>query len=262
MALTQEQIYASKIFLNAALPLAKVIAMDRPKLNKPFLNKTLTIQFIAKDPDGDVGTHFIIENGEWTIGKGIAETNDICLTFKSIPAFNDFFAGRSMALPKIKGFKKLGSLIAILKVLLKMASLLQAKDAPKDEDDKVLLVKLYFYLLANGISQLNKAGHEEIHAWAMKSPDRVYAFSLRGHDDVAAYIRVKAGNSRAGRGLYQRSKPFFTLAFRDADSALGILLQKDDMIESAASGKMIMEGAPEFGGQLGEFMMIIAGLAK
>ena len=52
--------------------------------------------------------------------------------------------------------------------------------------------------------------------------------------------------------------PFFTLRFDSLDSALGILLGLDDMLESAKAGKLIMEGAPEFGGQLGEYMLTVA----
>lgn len=58
---------------------------------------------------------------------------------------------------------------------------------------------------------------------------------------LAAYIRVKAGNSKASRGLYKRAMPFFCLAFRDVDSALGTLLQVDDLFEASCSGKTIME---------------------
>ena len=36
MAITKDDLYSSKIFLNAALPLAKVIAMDIPKLGDKF----------------------------------------------------------------------------------------------------------------------------------------------------------------------------------------------------------------------------------
>lgn len=143
-------------------------------------------------------------------------------------------------------------------VLLKMSSLLTAKSIPEDEDTKLLLTKCYFYLLSSGISQLNKLGHPDVHGWTLKSPDRVYAWAVNGHDEISAYLRIKAGKSRAGRGEYKRAMPFFTLRFDSLDSALGILLGLDDMLESAKAGKLIMEGAPEFGGQLGEYMLTVA----
>ena len=143
-----------------------------------------------------------------------------------------------------------------------MASLLGADKAPEDEETQRLMVKCFFYLLSSGISQLNKMGHPEIHDWALKSPDRVYAFAVNDHPEVAAYIRVKAGKTRAGRGEYKRAMPFFTLRFDSFKSALGTLLGTDDMLESTKSGKLIMDGAPEFGAQLGGFLLMVGDLAK
>ena len=44
MAITKDDLYSSKIFLNAALPLAKVIAMDIPKLGDKFKKTHAVIQ--------------------------------------------------------------------------------------------------------------------------------------------------------------------------------------------------------------------------
>lgn len=89
-------------------------------------------------------------------------------------------------------------------------------------------------------------GHEDIHGWTSKSPDRVYAWAVDGYPPVSAYLRIKAGKSRAGRGDYKRAMPFFTLRFDNLDSALGILLGTDDMLEAVKAGHLIMDGAPEF----------------
>lgn len=56
--------------------------------------------------------------------------------------------------------------------------------------------------------------------------------------------------------------PFFTLRFDNLDSALGILLGTDDMLEAVKTGHLIMDGAPEFGGQIGTYMLEVAALAK
>ena len=143
-----------------------------------------------------------------------------------------------------------------------MAKLLGASDIPEKEEDRQLLVKLYFYLLSSGISQLNKSGHPEVSKWAKSSPDRVYAWAVDGCPELSAYIRVKNGNTKACRGQYTRSKPFFTMRFDSTTSALGILLSKDEMLKSTAEGKLIMEGAPEFGAQLGEYMLLVGSYAK
>ena len=267
MAHTQEALYSNKIFLNAALPLVKVIANDDPKLKKKFEKAHAVIQVSCLDPEvegGKRGMHFVVNSGEWLVHTCLTEDPHIELQFKSVENLNDFFKGKitPAGIPKIKGLKKADVLISFVMVLLKMANLLGATEAPKDEATKELLVKCYFYLLSSGISQLNKLGHPEIKDWTTKSPDRVYAFAVDGYPQVAAYLRIKAGKSRAGRGEYKRAMPFFTLRFNNLDSALGILMSTDDMLEATKAGRLIMDGGPEFGAQLGGFMLEIGDLAK
>lgn len=256
-----DELYANRIFLNAVLPLVKVIVESKDNLSKAFIGKTAKIQISAIVPEGKVGTHFDIKYGVWTVVKGTTEKPELELEFKSISALNSFFAGKSKKLPKIKGWYHLGLLVGTMKALLTMSSLLGMKKPPDREEDKALLVKLFFYLLSSGISQLNKAGHPMVSKWAKKSPDRIYAWGVAGRPELSAYLRVKAGNTKAARGEYTRSKPFFTMRFDSIDSALGILLQIDDMIEATIKGRIIMEGAPEYGAQIGDFMTMVGAYA-
>ena len=267
MAHTQEALYSNKIFLNAALPLVKVIANDIPTLKKKFEKTHAVIQVSCLDPDvegGKQGMHFVVNSGEWLVHTCLTDDPHIELEFKSLENLNDFFKGKitPAGIPKIRGIKHTGTLISFVMVLLKMADLLGATEPPKDEETKELLVKCYFYLLSSGISQLNKMGHKEIKEWTAKSPDRVYAFAVDGYPQVSAFLRIKAGKSRAGRGEYKRAMPFFTLRFNNLDSALGILMSIDDMLEATKAGRLIMDGGPEFGAQLGGFMLEIGALAK
>lgn len=265
---SKEEILTNKIFLNAALPLVKVIATDIPKLAKKFEHAHAVIQISALDPDspeGKVATHFVVNSGEWLVHSDrVDKRPHIELEFKSIPSMNAFFKGQigPATLPKMRGLKNTGTFVAFMQVLLKMSALLGAKAPPEDEETKKLLVKCFFYLLSSGISQLNKQGHEDVHNWALKSPDRVYAWAVNGYPELSAYIRVKAGKSKAGRGEYKRAMPFFTLRFDSLDSALGILLSTDDMLEATKAGRLIMDGAPEFGAQVGEYMLTVASYAQ
>ncbi len=266
---TQEELYSNKIFFNAALPLVKVIANDVESLKKQFKNVHAVIQVSALDPDaegGKIGMHYVVNGEEWLVHLNrVDPAPHVELEFKSIEAMNAFFKGKigPATLPKMRGVvKHFGAFKAFLMTLLKMSSLLSATEPPKDEQTKQLMVKCFFYLLSSGISQLNKMGHTEIRAWTQKSPDRVYAFAVNDHPEVAAYLRIKAGKSKAGRGEYKRAMPFFTLRFRTFDNALGILLGTDDMLEAVKKGDLIMDGAPEFGGQIGTFMLEVGALAK
>lgn len=267
--MASEVLLTNKIFLNAALPLLKVIATDDPKLAKKFEKVHCIYQVSACDPsapDGKYATHFTVNSGEWKVCADKVATNaHIELEFKSMETMNAFFKGNigPATLPKMKGvLKKPVEFASFMMVLLKMSSLLNIKECPKDEPTQVLACKCFFYLLSSGISQLNKNGHEGVQDWAKKSPDRVYAWAVDGHPEVSAYLRVKAGKTRAGRGTYKRAMPFFTMRFDCLPSAFGILLSTDDMLESTKLGKLIMDGAPEFGAQIGDFMMQVGAFAQ
>ena len=254
--------YASVIFLNAVIPLLKVVIEEDEKLSAKGLKCTGVVQIGTLSENGKLATHLVFENGEIKVVKGVHEQPTIELCFKRVEDFNGFFRGTSKKLPSIKGLRHFTLLTTVVSALLRMSKLLGSKEAPAVARDKALLVRLYFYLLSSGISQLNKAGHPIIASWVKKSPDRVYAWTVNQQEDMSAYIRIKAGNSKAARGLYKRSKPFFTMRFDSPDSALGILMEKDDMFDSTAKGKLMMEGAPEFGAQLGDYMAIVGSFLK
>ena len=52
------------------------------------------------------------------------------------------------------------------------------------------------------------------------------------------------------------------MKFDSTESALGILLDKDDLLESTMNENLILVGAPEFGAQIGEFMLMVGNYAK
>jgi len=266
---SKTEIMTNKIFLNAALPLLKVIVADVPSLNKKFKKVHCVYQVGALDPDapeGKYATHFQVNGDDWEVHADTVDSAPLVeLEFKSVEAMNLFFKGKMSpaTLPKMKGvLKHPKEFIAFLMALLKMSALLGATAPPEDEETKRLLVKAYFYLLSSGISQLNKHGDEEVHAWALKSPDRVYAWAVNGEPECSAYLRVKAGKTRSGRGVYKRALSFFTMRFDSLDSALGILLGTGDMLEFTRQSRLVMDGAPEFGAQIGDFMLKVGDLAK
>ncbi len=248
--------YSAKLFLQSVIPLMKEIALSTDLKDKLFKHPGIA-QISLITEEGKWATNFLIENETITVGLSPVENPSVELEFKTPEHFVAFFKNQTKKLPKIRGFKNFGLLIATFKTLLKMASVLGAKEPPKEKAEKELLVKCMFYLLSNGISRLNKLEHPEVSEWAKKSPRRIYAMAVNGYEDIAAYILVQAGKTKAARGLYNRSKPFFTLRFADLDSALAILLSTGDMLALTAEKKLIMEGAPEFGAKLGDFMMLV-----
>lgn len=262
--------YATTVFLNAVVPVLKPIIEARPDLAKGFAGRDGVVQISALSREGvsvdgrapRLATHLIVNDGEVSVRLGAHRAPSVELQFASPAKLNAFFTG-SLALPRIRGaVSNPGLLVATVKALLGMSKLLGASQPPTALTEQKLLVKAMFYLLTTGISQLNKAGHPKVKRWSSGQPDRVYQLMVLGEPELAAYIRVKAGRTKASRGLYTRSKPFFAMAFDSPRSALGILLETDDMIASTTAGKIQMQGAPEYGAELGDLMLLVGGYAK
>ncbi len=282
MAITQKDLYAARIFLYSALPLLKVIATDEEKYAAKFSGKSFIFQvsvaipedereFVAKTvpvdaAKGVIATHFVVEDGVWTSHVGeAAENPDVEFAFSTVKKFVLFFTGKALvsALPAMRGiFSHFGVFLSVLLTLLRMAGLLQAKDAPAKLEDQVMLTKLYFYLLPGGISQLNKVGYEPFRNFTSTSPDRAYAYSVAGYPELQSYLRIRKGKSKAGRGAYKRCKAFLTMRFDSPIHALDILMQKGDMLTYMRNGWMAVEGAPEFGATLGDLMMQVGYFAQ
>ncbi len=259
---TIEEVYANRIILNAVLPVIKVIVESKAEYDKLFRGKSGKIQFSALDPEGKAGTHLMIHKGAITVGLGLAEKPDLEFEFPNIPHFNAFFTGKTMKMPKIKGLRHIGLLLAILKVLLYMPKILLTATPHEKQEDKELYVKLMFYIATSGISQLNKAGHPKVCDWTRYSPDRIIAMEVKDQPEFAAYFRVKMGRTKAGRGKYTRSKPFLTMLFDSVDSAMRIVMGVENMLDAAETGKVVLLGPPEFGVDVGNLLFLVASYTK
>ncbi|MBR5754143.1 MAG: hypothetical protein IKX83_06635 [Clostridia bacterium] len=262
---SNETRYTNKVFMAGALPLLKVIATDVPSLNKKFKGVNAIYQVSAMADGVKEAVHMYVEDGVWTkVVQAPYEGDkkiDAELAFSSMEKMNAFMKGDMTKLPAFK-IGNMKNFVLFMQVLLKMSSLLNMEEPSTDNDTNVLLCKLYFYLLSSGISALNKMGEPKISEWVKASPDRCYQWSVVDYPETTAYLRVKEGKSKAGRGAYPRAKPFFTMKFDTPKSALLILLDIGDMFDMTANSQLIMEGGPEFGVQIGDMMMHVGGYAK
>jgi len=264
----QADLFANSIFLNAVLPLLRTIVEARPKFQQHWRGRSAVCQVSCFTNAGRAeknGTHFRFSDGVCTPERGLYTEGkpDFELEFSSVRHLNNFFKGVTFPLPRLKGaVRNFPVMLRFMSLLLCMAGLLGSKKAPAAEEDQVLLVRCMFTLLPRGISILNKLGHPDLRAWTGSSPDRVYAWAVQGYPELAAYLRIKKGNSKAGKGQYTRSMPFFTMQFDSPLSALGILQETDDMIEATIQKRLVMVGGPEFGAQLGDFMLLVGSYIK
>jgi len=251
---TERELLAARLFTHAVFPVIRVILNDDPKIDKRFMHVSATVQFTAKDKAGDIGARLVFDKGEFRVEQGIYENPDIRFSFSSVRKMNDMLAGKPV-IPGITGFGKPLLLAKVFSLLLSL-KIMMPSARPKNPDKKRLKVKLAFYMVTTALSQCNKGGDPDMVKWTTKQPDRIYQITVDG-EDIAAYLRVKAGQSKAGRGVYTRKRPFIHMRFHSIDGALAVLLRDVEFVEGVAKGYVTIEGAPEYAAQLNDFMQHI-----
>lgn len=247
---TADEIRA-RIFLNAALPLTKVVRAEDKIMALITKKMNAIVQFMVKGTD--TGAHMIFENDELEVTQGIHPKPTVTFAFKSLASMNDFFAGKP-AIPSIKGIFRLDVIVRTVPLLLSLKMLMPDAD-PKDPKKRALKVKLLLYMVTNALSQLNKGGDEQMMAMVKKSPDRVYQWEVK--DGPSAYLRMKAGKTKAGRGIYKRRRPFVLMKFPDTEGAYQVLTSKVPLVEAVKSGFVVTEGAMEYSKEIGLHMQRI-----
>lgn len=250
----ERELLAARLFTHAVFPVMKVILNDDPKMKARFSGVTANVQFLAHDKAGDLGAWLVFDRGEFRVEQGVCPDPDITFSFSSLKKMNDMLAGKPV-LPKIKGLGRLGLLIKVMSLLLSL-KIIMPNARPKDIDKKRLKVKLSFYMITTALSQYNKGGDPDMVRWTTKQPDRIYQITVEG-EDIAAYLRVKGGKSKAGRGVYTRKRPFVNMRFNGVNGALAVLLKDAEFVEGVAKGYVTIEGSPEYAAQLNDFMQRI-----
>ena len=245
----------ARIFLRSALPLVKVLAEERPRYRKLLFKADGIVQFAA----GDSEQAAWIELGDATINvrQGLHPHPSITLKFKDLKALNTFFAGGT-AVPSIKGLAGITSLLRVVPFLLKL-KILMPKAVPKDPAGKALKVKMLLYMVSNALSQLNKGGDATMVKFAKNSPERVFQWTVEG-GGPAAYLRMRGGLTKAGRGTYARRRPYVHMIFPDIEGAFDVLTQKVGTVDAVRDNKLRMEGAMEGGKEVGVLMQRIEAL--
>lgn len=248
----------TRIFLRALFPVMKVALHDNPKMKKKFAGINARIQFAAKDGNGDIGAYLDFKDGDLEIVQDICERPDVAFWFGSIEKMNAMLGGKPV-MPRIKGIYRLPLLLKAVSLFLNL-KLLEPGARPKDPQKRRLKVKMSVFMMVAALSQYNKGGDPEMVKWTSKQPERIYQISVAGEDDIAAYLKVKAGKSKAGRGFYTKRRPFVHMKFNGIDGALPILLEEVDMVEAVGDGLLSLEGSPEYARDLGNFMVRIQNL--
>lgn len=274
MPTREEELMTATLFMGAAFPVMQVVLDDDPKMKKKFRDVRATVQIGAKtDPQksddlsespgnegGLMACHLDFDHGRVKVVQGPAEKPDITMTFSSVAKMNAMFRGGA-SLPAIKGFRRLGLLLKVFSLLLSL-KLMMPGSRPEEPEKKALKVKMSLYMITRALSVYNKAGNPEIREWTQRQPDRIYQFIVEPYPEsgIACYLRVKAGNTKSGHGIYDRRKPFVLFHFFSVDGALRVLLKDVEFVEGVEKGCVETVGSPEYAVQLNDFMAVIQGM--
>jgi hypothetical protein len=255
---TDQDMLVARIVCKAVLPVIKVMLEDDDATRKRFEGVNATVQFVAKDPAGPVGGYIRFENGEFSTAMEIADNPDLVFSFSSVAKMNAMFAGKPV-IPGLRGgLKNFGLLLKMLGILLGL-KLLMPNVKPKEPKKALMKVKMTLYMVSTALSQLNKSGDPEMAKWTSKQPERIYQWSCEP-GGVACYLKVKAGKTKAGRGYYTRRQPFVHMKFNGVDGAMPVLSNEIDTVQAIGKGYVANEGSPEYGAQIGDFMLRIAAM--
>ena len=264
MPTTQEELMTATLFFNAAFPVMQVVLEDDPKMKEKFRDVAATVQIGAKiHPENEGGLlacHLVFDHGKVNVVQGPAEKPEITMTFGTVAKMNAMFRGGA-SLPAIKGIWRLGLLMKVFSLLMSLM-LMMPKSRPKEPEKKTLKVKMSLYMITRALSVYNKAGNPEMREWTERQPDRIYQFIVDPYPEsgIACYLRVKAGNSKSGHGIYERRKPFVLFHFFSVDGALKVLLKDVEFVEGVQKGCVETVGSPEYAVQLNDFMAVLQGM--
>lgn len=171
----------------------------------------------------------------------------IKLEFKSIKSLLGVFKGNGIGdmlgivPPLLKNIFKPG-ILKFLFLMLSLTKTMPSFNPGVDEPfEQYLKVKMSLYLITSALSAANKYGWEEMSKWTEKQSDRIYQFKVGATLDkegkeiyppIAAYLRIKAGNTKAGRGEYTRKRPFVLFDFPNPDGCLAVLTGRYEFVEA------------------------------
>jgi hypothetical protein len=259
MSAPQQEIMTAKLFFNAAFPVMQVLLDDVPKLHEKFQRIKAVVQFGAKNDGELLCCHLIFKDGIVNVVQGPAPKYDLALTFSGIEKMNALLRG-GLAIPSIRG--KLSLLPNILSLLMGLM-IMSPKKIPKDFAGQALKVKCSLYMITRALSQYNKLGDPDMQEFCRRQPDRIYQFTVANGDDpqyIACYLRVQAGKSKSGHGVYTRRTPFVHFSFKTVEGAMKVLLKEVAFVKAVEEGYVETIGSPEYACYLNDYMAILQGM--
>lgn len=266
MKASPDDILVAKLYFRAAFPAMKVPLLEEEKFIKSFKGVKALIQICAKDDAEPLACRLKFDDGQLEIVQGVWEDGafkfasedeavlrkpDINLEFASIPSMVSVFKGGigGIIVPILKNIGKLPLLLKFLFLLLSLM-IMMPNAHPKDEFGMYKKVKMSLYMITTALSQSNKLGWKPMVDWCANQTDRIYQFQVGAtehYPEIGAYLRVKRGKTKAGRGVYERKDPFVLFKFRDPDGCMDNIDKSRGVtfVECVSRGSLEVVGAAD-----------------
>lgn len=256
---SQQDVLAAKLFFTAAFPAMRVPLEEDPKQAAKFRDLNTVVQFSAEDDENPVACHIVFLSEEEAAkteegkrfkvyeGKYEGDLPVIDMAFPSIKSLLGVFKGNTpldmlgIVKPLLKNMFKKGTFRFLFLMLNLMKMMPDYVPDASDPWGQYLKVKMSLYMITRAMSRANKLGWEPMTKWTEKQTDRIYQFRVGAtrdkdgnelYPEIAAYLRVKAGKTKAGRGEYTRKRPFVLLDFPNPDGCIAVLSGRYEFVQA------------------------------
>lgn len=297
MKANSNDVLAAQLYFHSAFPVLR-LPLEETAQAKKFAKKNMVVEFRAADDENPLacylvflteemaaktekGKRFKVYQGEYpgyiTLADGTQYSPKLTkMYFSSIKSLLGVFKGSSPLemlgiMPVI--FKNIanGNFWAFLFLMLTLTKTMPTFTPGADQpDEQYLKVKMSLYLITSALSQATKLGWQPMVDWCAKQSDRIYQFKVGATFDkdgkeiypaIAAYFRVKAGHTKAGRGEYTRRRPFVLLDFPNPDSCLAVLTGKYEFVDAVNHKCVTIVGSGDsYAVQFNNLMSLCQGL--
>jgi hypothetical protein len=235
------------VFLVAVLPLLEIVVAERPDVRKLLRGLSGTVQFEARG--ADFASRLAFEGGSLRVSYGSPQPSTLHFVFRTLAAMNDFFAGKPK-LPWISPYLGLFHPVMVMRVARLLMALRILEPPGKDAalpppEERALRVRLLLYLVTRALERLHQRGFGPMRELAEGSPDRVYQWTVLG-TDIGAWLRMRAGRVKCGRGTFATRRPFVHFVFPDVDAAFSVLTATGSQMQGFRGGRVVTYGSPEY----------------
>ena len=254
---SDKEIMTSKLYLDAVFPTMQVLLDDNSKLREKFKDLVARVEFGARQGDELIACQLDFDHGRLKVTQGPADQADLSLIFSSPEKMNALLKG-GLALPRIRG--RLSLLPAFLSLLMGLKIMTRDNAKLKTEEERILKVKASLYMITRALSKYNKLGDPDMQAFVRRQPDRSYQVTVEHEGNphfIDCYLRVKAGKSKSGHGVYTRRSPFVLFLFRSVEGALKVLGKEVEFVEGVERGYVETIGSPEYACYLNDYMAVL-----